>query len=105
MYRSALFGGQPDVIVNEGSLNVVEEEYLRDFRQWRKTEPFSHAGLWTSGDKELDLRDLGYEFPKDSQDLRGGLPVFALVQSVDHDHGRDGGFPEWLYDQLIHLVV
>ena len=83
----------------------MEDEYVRRICQQRETKAFPNPWLWTTGQKKLDLRDLGYESAEDGQDGRSRLLVLAFVQSVDHDHHRNGGLLEGSDDQLCHLVV
>jgi len=83
----------------------VEDEYVRDlFQQWQ-AKPILDSWLRPTGDEDFHLWDLRYKLAKDRQDRRSGLLVLALVQSVDHNHGRDVRFDERPDYQLFHLVV
>jgi hypothetical protein len=104
-FREVVGEEQPYVAVDLTRLNLVEDKHVRCFGQQREPEAFSDAWLRTTGDEELDLWDLGHELPKDGQDCRSGFVVLALVQRVDDDHGRNGGFDEGLNYQLVHLTI
>ena len=83
----------------------MEDEHIRFSDKQRKLEAVTNAGLWTACDEEFDLGDLRYKLPKDGEDCRRGFVVFALVQRVDHDHCRNGGFNKGLYNQPVHLAI
>ena len=77
-------------------LNLVEDKHVRRLFHQRETVAFSDPWLWATGKEELDLRDLGYEPPKDGQDRRSGFLVFAFVQGIDDNNGRNCRFHERL---------
>ena len=91
-FREAVCEEQPDVVVNLAGLNLVEDKDVCCLDQRRESETLLNAGLWAAGDKELDCGDLSNELPEDGQDCGSRLCVFAFIQGVNNDNGRNGGF-------------
>ena len=95
---------QSHVAIHLTRLNLVEDEHVRRVCQQRNTEALLNAWFWAAGYEEFDVGDLRYELAEDGQDRRNGFLVFAFIQSVDNDRGRDVGFLERPDNQFIHLV-
>ena len=95
-----------DIAAYGPRLNVVEDEYLsgcQRSQQWA-AESRRNVPFWSTGDEELDLWDFGNRLSKHQKD--SGLRVFvlALVEGVDHNHGRNTCGSEGLDQKVLHLV-
>jgi hypothetical protein len=83
----------------------VEDKHIRCLCQKREPESFPNTWLWTTGNEELDFWDISQELSKDREDRRSGFFVFAFVQRVDYDYGRNAGFDEGLDYERFHLPI
>jgi hypothetical protein len=70
-------------------------------------KPSGNVLLWTTGDQDLERRELIDMERQGSQDLGRGPIVFTFVEGIDNNYtGRErlSGREERVYDELFELV-
>ena len=76
-------------------------EYFRDGSKQLQSEPSADTRFRTACDEELDMWDLLDVSGEHRKNNRCGFLIFAFVEGVDDDEGRDTGGFEWADDNLL----